>query len=366
MNFAVIEYTTKTGAIWKPTPERPNYLADPIKEIDPTSFACYTTALNGEHIPLLGLILGPVNTRSTFLKFVYKVIKKLTGSWPQWYSLDYLKKFDVLLVVHQISNAHEMTAFLKRLKKKYPDKRILGVPTQPFGILKEFWAKNSDGLAEMKRFMSFCDVFITVVEKTLADWQALTSTKTVYLPQPYPVHYGTTFFLPLAKKEKTIFVAGVTDRPNIRKGQEVAVAVQKKFPDYTIEVTDIPGLKLDTSALEGSRFVIRPFQEWREHLQYLNKVKLVINTDYTSTRGRVQVDCAAVGTVSIGADSDGQTDLFPQYTSAPETSVNDLVEQATMLLQNDSLYIEATTYATTELQKYGYAKSAERLLNTHA
>jgi len=362
MSFAVIEYTTKNGLVWVPTPERPNYLADPQKEIDPTSFACYTTALNGEHIPLRGLILGPVNKRTRIGKFIYRIIKKLTGSWPQWYSLEYLKPFEILLVVHQISNAHEMTAFLKRLKRKFPEKTIIGVPTQPFGILQDYWAKNPDGLEEMKSFMGECSVFVTVVKETEHAWQELTKTPTVYLPQPYPVDYAIQYFLPLEKKENIIFVAGVTERDNIRKGQSAAVALQKQFPEYEIHVTDTPGLTLDTSALSGSRFKVLPFQEWREHLQYLNKVKLVINTDYTLTRGRVQVDCAAVGTISIGANSDGQADLFPELKSSPETSVADITEMGERLLKNETLYRQYADAALQRLTYYNYERSRERLL----
>jgi len=362
MRFAVIEYTTKNGRIWKPTPERPNYLADPQKEIDPTSFACYTTALNGEHIPLVGMILGPVNKRTSLGKYVYRIIKKATGSWPQWYSLDYLKPFDILLVVHQLSNAHEITAFTKRLKQEYPAKIIIGVPTQPFGILKQEWDKNSETLSEIQRFMHECSVFVTVVKDTKAEWQSLTKTDVVYLPQPYPVDYAVKYFTPLEQKEKTIFVAGVTERDNIRKGQLVAVALQKQFPEYTIEVTDTPGLKLDTSSLTGSRFKIRPFQEWREHLQYLKKVKLVINTDYTLTRGRVQVDCAAVGTVSVGADSDGQIDLFPGLSSSPQSSIAELVAQGREVLKNDDLYRQYSKKAFERLPFYNYELSGQRLL----
>ena len=80
MNFAVIEYASKTGDIWRHQPGKPNYLEDPAKVIDPTSFGCYVSALEGEHIPLTKLI-GTSNLYN-------RVVKKLTGSWPQNNSLD--------------------------------------------------------------------------------------------------------------------------------------------------------------------------------------------------------------------------------------------------------------------------------------
>jgi hypothetical protein len=366
MKFAVIEYTTKTGQIWRPTPERPNYLCDPQKEIDPTSFACYTTALNGEHIPLTGLILenlsppyeGGVARRAGVVKKAYR---KLTGVWPQWHSLNYLKKFDTLLVVHQISNAHEILTFLRRLKKELPHIFVIGVPTQPFGVLQPHLNAHPDEKQIFRDYLNACDIFATVVKSTQSWYEALTQTPVVYLPQPYPYHYAKQFFKPRAQKEPIILVAGVTQRPDVIKGQKVAVALQQKFPHYEIVIPKVPELAYDDSALQGSRYRLLPFEQWREHLPTLAKTTLVINTDYTQTRGRVQTDCAAVGTPSLGADSDGQADLFPELLSHPDTPLNTLIKQAERLLQDEDYYQRLTHHATEHLKKYDYEDSATRL-----
>lgn len=354
MKFAVVEYKSKSGNIWKHSQDKPNYLCDPLTEIDATSFGCYVSALNGEHIPLTSLILN----KNIFIK---KAIKKLTGSWPQTYPLAYFKKFDVLMIVHQISDGHEITAFTKRLKKLYPDIFIIGVPTQPFGILKEYIRANSDWFKDFQEFMNTCDVFSTVVKSTKSEWKNMTDTRVEYLPQPYPVAYTSKFFKPYDQKEKILFVAGVTSRDNILMGHTVAKQIQKKLPDYVIHVTDIPDMDLDTTKLAGSDYKTQPFQAWREHLDYLNKVALVINTDFTQTRGRVQVDCAAVGTPSIGADSDGQADLFPQLLANRNTTENQLVEQAIKLLTDNTHYNKTVTIAAKRLQKYNYIETAKRI-----
>ncbi|MEX1112801.1 MAG: hypothetical protein WEC84_05050, partial [Candidatus Andersenbacteria bacterium] len=281
MKFAVIEYNSKTGKIWHHTPERPNYLCDPIREIDPTSFGCYVSALEGEHIPLLALV------KPTFYK---KVLKRLTGSWPGSYDLSYLKDFEALLVVYQISDGHEMVVFLRRLRREFPHITIIGVPTQPWGLLQQHWDKRLNAKQEIIDFMNACDVFLTIVKSTRDQWQAMSSTPVEYLPQPYPVRHAAKQFVPRESKDKIIFVAGVTDRPDIAKGQRVAKKLQQEFPDYVIHVTKIADAPLDTSELEGVRYEVMPFQLWQEHLAYLSKVMLVINTDYTQTRGRAQVD----------------------------------------------------------------------------
>ncbi|MBI1833814.1 MAG: hypothetical protein HYR90_03220 [Candidatus Andersenbacteria bacterium] len=356
MKFAVLEYTSKTGAVWRHTPERPNYLSDPQKELDPTSFGCYVSALEGEHIPLTFLI------KPTILKRVYK---KLTGSWPA-YDISYLKQFDTLMIVHQISNGHEITALTKRIKKEIPSIKILGVPTQPYGILKDYWTENLDWLKDFKGFIKACDIFVTIVKSTEKDWRALVpdhAQQVRYIPQPYPVEYAAQFFKPFREKKKIIFVAGLTNRDNITKGVEVAAQIQKQFPEYVIHIATLgePGSEPDVSALQHSVFEVIRFEPWRQHLEYLTQTSLVVNTDYTQTRGRVQVDCAAIGTPSIGANSDGQMDLFPALPASREQSVADLVAQGSRLLQDEVLYASVVDTARQRLQQYNYQRSAERI-----
>jgi hypothetical protein len=361
MKFAVIEYTSKTGTIWRHTPEHPNYLADPRTELDPTSFGCYVSALEGEHIPLAGFILGPVNQVSGPRQFYRKVVKKLTGKWPQTYSLEYLAQFDVLMIVHQITNGHEITAFTKRLKQVYPHLLIIGVPTHSYGILEDHWHQHPQWLQDFQQFMDTCDVFVTIVEDTKSDWQKLTTTPVVYLPQPYPVEYASQLYTKRADKKDILLVAGVTGRDNIKQGQLVAKQLQATFPNYVIQMTEIPGTQLDLHHLAGTRYELVPFTAWREHLQMLRQIKLVINTDYTFTRGRVQIDCAAVGTPSLGANSDGQRDFFPALAGTPTTPLAELVAIGTKLLTDESFYDDITTKAQQELSKYSYTEAAQRI-----
>lgn len=355
MKFAVIEYTSKSGDIWRHQPDHPNYLADPLHEIDPTSFGCYVSALAGEHIPLTKLI----NTGS----LPHRIYRKITGHWPQHYSLEYLKDFDALLIVHDMHREQEMVRFIKRLKGQYPHITRIGVPTQPFGILKDHWKQDQQAAGNISEFMAACHAFLTVVASTKDAWQSKSTQPVHYLPQPYPVEHASQGFKPRTRKQPIIFVAGVTDRDNITKGHTVAQQLLVKFPDYAIHVTDTPGYELTINSEHKVAPTIQPFRPWQDQLEYLSEVTLVINTDYTQTRGRVQVDCAAVGTPSIGADSDGQLDLFPDLPGARSDPVEQLVDQAAKLLQDDNFYQRVTTTARQRLDKYNYEHSAARLNN---
>ncbi len=352
MNFAVVEYSSKTKQIWRHSDARPNYVCDPIKEIDPTSFGCYVSALKGEHIPL-----------TYFMPGIYrKIMKRLTGSWPSSYDMSYFEKFDTLLVVYQLSDGHEMVNFLKKLRVTYPDITILGVPTQPYGILKDVWESAPEKKQEIIHFIQQCDIFLTIVESTKDAWQEVAGAVRVeYLPQPYPVEFASQKFKTRNNKRNVIYVAGVTDRKNIILGEVVAKKLQGKFPQYRIQMSAVEDMELDVSELKGAQYDIIPFTPWQEHLEMLSKAMLVINTDYTFTRGRVQVDCAAVGTPSIGANSDGQDDLFPKLTATDTTALEQLVLQGTQLLQDDSYYSEVVRTAQERLKKYNYAESKKRL-----
>ena len=349
MKFAVIEYDSKSGDIWRHTKQRPNYLADPKNEIDPTSFGCYVSAMSGEHIPLTSLI----NSRN----LAKRIYRKIIGYWPPNYSLGYLSSFDAILVVYDMYHAVELNTFIKRVAEQYPDIVRIGVPTQPFGILKDQWEIHSESKPQIQEFMKYSQRFITIVNETKKTWQKMTDTKVVYLPQPYPVDFVKKYFVKESKKDKVIFVAGVTERNNIMKGLQVAKEIQNRKPAYEIHVTD----KLDTDTIQESQVVRKPFLPWREHLQYLGTTSLVINTDYTQTRGRVQVDCAATGTPSIGANSDAQRDLYPDLPADKNTSVPTLVEQAISIIDDSENFQKIVTKAHEKLDGYNYENSADRI-----
>lgn len=361
MQFAVVEYTTKTGKVWRHTDTRPNYVCDPQKEIDPTSFGCYVSALKGEHVPLVGLITGPVINTPKVTVTYRKIYKRVTGSWP-WYPLDYLKRFDVILFVHQLSDAHELAKAVERLSRITPRPFIIGVPTQPYGILKDAFKRDKRAEKNFVRFMNACDVVISLVADT-EDWYgSMTPRPVEYLEQPYPVAFAQQHFKKRQQKNKTILVAGVTQRDNIKQGQEVAKRLQQRFPEYELLVPKVGDMEYDFTGLEGTRYRVLPFEPWQQHLETISKTMLVVNTDYTFTRGRVQVDCAAVGTPSIGANSDGQKDLFPDFMVKDCPSTDELVEQGSRLLSDPELYDKTITTASERLGRYDYEPSAERLI----
>ena len=357
MKFCCVEYTTKTRKVWVPSVEHPNYLGDPLLEIDPTSFGSYTTAFQGEHIPLTGVILGQLDG-NIFQPFFQRLRWSLFGRWGP-YSLRYFRKFDTILAVYDWKRGRELATFVQRLRHELPQIVVIGVPTQPFGALRETW-RDSKHLSPLIEFYDACHVILSVVRATVPYQQSMTRTPVVYIPQPYPVEYALQFWCPGPAKTQTLFVAGETARPDILAGHLAARAIQKQYPNLMIHVTATPGLAMNTKLLEGTRHEIMPFRLWRQHLPYLAQACLVVNTDTWWTRGRVQVDCAAVGTPSIGGPSDGQQELFPDLLVRDVEDFPTMIEYGLYLLGDLAFYQRVANRAKVRLRSYNFETTVKR------
>lgn len=360
MNFACIEYTTKTGKIWRHRPERPNYLCDPEKEIDPTSFGCYTSALNGAHIPLAGLIYGSLEAPPSALRRSRQdVARRLTGQFRP-YDLSFLKNLDVLLVIYQLSNDAEIVRFTERIRKELPNTLLVSCSSPPFGRLREHWKNHPETIARYQAFLDSTHVNMNVCRATVPYYRVLTTTPSLYLPQPYPVEYALEQTAGNRAAKPVIYVAGDTVRPDILTGHLIAKTLQQRHPELLIRVTKTPEFSLNTAFLREARFEIAPFRPWAEQLRELADVRLVINTDLWWTRGRVPVDCAAAGIPCVGTTSDGQTELWPDLAAADSTNVDQLIALAERTLTDEAFRASVIAKARRRLAQYAYGPTVER------
>lgn len=358
MKFACVEYTTKTRKVWVPSVDHPNYMANPLTEIDPTSFGSYTTAFQGQHVPLTGVILGSI-TGNSLQGLSQKLHWKLFGEFGD-YSLSYFKDFETILAVYDWRRGHEMAKFVKRLRKTYPHIIVVGVPTQPFGEIREQWRNGINNLQALRSFYDSCHAVLSIVRATVPYQQSLTTTPVVYIPQPYPVEYAQQQWREGSEKQQIIFVAGDTARPDVLAGHLAAKEIQKRHVDYMIHVTETPQTTLNTQLLDNALYETIPFREWREYLQYISGVKIAINMDTWWTRGRVQADCAAVGTPVIGGPSDGQQELFPDLLVRDVEDFQSAINLGSKLLGDNEFYNKISLKAKHRLQSYDFSKTVDR------
>lgn len=360
MRFACVEFTTKTGKIWRPTPERPNYLCDPIKEIDPTSFGCYTSALNGEHFPLTGLMYGSLEKPPSLLQRVRQDAARRSRGMFGPYDLSVLKRFDVLLVIYQLSNDDEIVRFVQRVREELPDITVVSSSSPSFGRLREEWKEDPERASRYQTFLNATHLNMNVCRATVPFYRLLTTTPSLYLPQPYPVEYALSQTQEISERRPIVYVAGDTVRPDILTGHLIAKTLQQRHPELLIRVTKTPEFPLNTAFLAGARFEVTPFQPWKEQLRLLASCRVVINTDLWWTRGRVPVDCAAAGVPCVGTTSDGQTELWPELTAPDSTNVDSLIALAERVLTDDTFRTTVVAKAQRRLAHYAYGPSVHR------
>lgn len=362
IHFACIEYSTKTGKIWRPTPEKPNYLCDPETEIDPTSFGCWTSALDGEHIPL-NFLRRHHDPRGLAYKLGRKkdlILEKINGK-SVYHNLSYLKKFNLILFLIHNFSMPQMADLIQRAKKINPEAIFLGSIVTPLGLLRETWKKEKE-FCTFKKFADACDIFINVNRAGQDYLESILHAQVLYFPQFYPFSFASQFFKKRDQKEKIILVAGETERLDNLAGQFSAIKIQKKYPEFLIQVVSYPGLNIAPLKMAEARFEIIPFLKWRENLKRLARVFMVINTDAIWTLGRLQADCAAVGTPSIGINANNQLEFFSKLSVPDIAGAKQIFTLAEKLILDEQFYQDIQQEASDKLSENDYQKSKEKLL----
>jgi len=321
MKFACVELYTKSGKIWDGAREKPNYLCDP-REIDNASFGCWTSALKGEHVPLLWFkfrkpmrklyhsLLAPRMSRFNYAG--YSLISRLFNrAFEDFHNLEYLSKFDVILVVVHDYSIRAMAKFVTAAKKLQKRPIILGA----FGVTLNFMRealKDQEKFKYFKIFIDNCEIFVNYYHEAISDYLKLyTNTPIVNFPQFYPYEFAKSFFVPRREKEKVIFVSGHTQRTDHVASLLIAKKIQERYPDFLIEVIGRP--KHNLEPLKESKFKVIPFSRlWVDYLRNTCKAYITIDMDNTWTLGRVVRDSAVVGTPCIGLNSGSQKILFPE------------------------------------------------------
>lgn len=365
MKFACIEYNTKSGGIWRPTPERPNYLCDHKREIDAASFGTWTSALNGEHIPLNWFVSGKnsYGTDDETLVF-YKAYgklkelkRKIFKNKIKFKNLDYLKKFDVILVCHHFYYSEAMLDFLLQAREVFKDILFIGGLPYNLGRVREFW-RDPVWYENFVTFFNNVDIF-AIVDYVAKDYYSLIVKKPIiYFPTFYPVEYAQKCFVNRVDKKKIIFIAGDTKRLDTVWGMHIAKKIQEKFPEYLIQVINTS--KINLEPLKGTKFELLSSVNWETYLKTISKSTIVINMDIWWTNGRVPSDCAAVGTPCIGVNANRQIELFPALTCEDISGTKKAIELGYRLLNDNSFYNEIQKIAFSRLEYYSYENSVQQ------
>jgi len=377
MKFACVELYTKSGKIWDGAREKPNYLCDPKTEIDNCSFGCWTSALGGEHIPLLWFKLRKLSNRihhnycaprmSRFHYGGYSMVSRLINkAFDKFHNLQYITKFDIVLIVVHDYSVREMAEFITNAKELRKKPIFLGALGNTLASFREA-LKNKDAFKYFKIFIDNCDVFVNWGHKAIGEYLKLyTKTPVVTFPMFYPFEFTKSFFEPWQNKKKIIFVAGHTQRTDHVSSLLVAKKIQEQYPNFLIKTIRRPGQNLDP--LKGARFEVVPFLDWINYLKHTSKTCIIIDMDNTWTSGRVANDAAAVGTPCIGLNSGNQGRIFPDLTCLDVIDTKKGVDLGIKLVKDRKFYEKVQKKAFENLKTCSYENSVKRfqnMLKTH-
>jgi len=265
----------------------------------------------------------------------------------------------VLVLVHSFSMPL-LADLLPRLKKINPKALYLGSIDSPLGKLREVW-KNSREFRAFKNFADQCDIFINVNRSAQKYLEYITKSNVVYFPQFYPYEFSQKFSKSRSQKENSILVGGDSSRTDNLAGQYAAIQIQKKYPEILIKIVQFPGLNIAPLKMANARFKIIPFVPWQEHLERLSRILLVINMDNIWTLGRLQADCAALGTPSVGLNANNQIEMFPDLATLDIQEIDKAVSLSERLINDRKFYQKVCEQAKNKVRESSYQNSKQRL-----
>jgi len=364
IKFCSIEHTTKST--WKYQKGRPNYLCNSNKEIDPTSFGCWTSAFKGEHLSLEFLRFGH-NYRNNLFNKIHIAREKITGS-KIYKNIDYIKQFNVILVLLHKFSLSDMADFLSILREANNNAIILGSLAHCPGLIRKE-IQNKKSFKEFLQCLKKLDLFINVYPETQEYFEILAENLTFKLKEKiipflqfFPINFVKKFKQSYEKKEKIIHLAGPTDREDNLANQYIAIALQKKFPEFLITINQWENLNIEPLKLARARYKILPQMKWQDYLKELSRSFMVINLDNIWTLGRVVSDCAGVGTPCIGINATNQFRMFPKLRIDDIAGLKKAIELGERLIQEKVFYQETVDYAKEKIEKHGYKKRKRALL----
>ncbi len=370
MKFACVELYTKSGKIWDGAGGKPNYLCNPKNEIDNSSFGCWTSAMQGEHVPLSWFKLRKIPSKiyhsqlaprmSRFNYAGYSLFSRMANkAFEDFHNLEYLSKFDVVLVdIHEYS-IQAMAKFIVSAKKMQKRPIFLGVFGVTFNIIREA-LKDPETFSYFKTFIDNCDVFLNWGNEAISEYlKFYTDTPVVNFPMFYPYEFTKRFFRPYQEKEKIIFISGHTQRTDHVLSLLIAKKIQAKYPDFFIETIGRPGQNLET--LKGARYGVVPFLNWTNYLDHTGKTYMIIDMDNTWTSGRTVNDAAAVGTPCIGINSGNQGRLFPDLACLDVIDTKRAFSLGCRLIEDRQFYESMQSKATKKLEESSYENSVKSL-----
>lgn len=320
MKFACIECGGKVDGIIVASQEHYN------AKITLNGWYSWTAELNGEHMSL--------DLFTFFSGRFERIYRKFSNGKCFFKNIQYLSKFDVLLVVFRDYSQVESLQFINEVKKQ-TNCIIVGARSQPFGRFRDIWQKDNESFKTYLDILNNCDLYIEVNEQALVYHKKLTKTPIMYMPSFYPYEIMKRPFID-SEKKRTLLITGDSSRPDYIASFIIAKGIQEKCPVLKILVPYAKGK--DLSLLRDCNYEVIPHVSLNTFIKTLGEAFLVINWDSWWTLGRMPADAAAVGTPCLGVNADLQTKLYPHLSFNDVSDIDVAINAAARLFRDKEFY----------------------------
>jgi len=236
----------------------------------------------------------------------------------------------IFLVCENESNPK---SFVNRIREKYKNAIVMGATKETIPHL------SSSSVTSIKDFLNQCDKVVTHYNEEMCNNLSNRLNMKVYsLPFPYKIDQIRDKFK-IGNKEK-LLLAGTASWDKDRGYDECL-----KFTKYL-------GNKYGYEVVEN-----KDDKTWKEWLQLINKVSVVVNMDKQHRFGQVTIESLILGTNHIGGISD------TSLSFTPELSTNDPTKLENHFIKIINGGVDGDRFYSKLIERHGFDNVNNKLID---
>lgn len=277
------------------------------------------------------------------------------GNQQSWETLN---QYDVIMV-NQNTTMYELTW---KIKEHCPVPFLVGVAD---GCARDMAKFNSEVLCSMIRASRACDMYGSLVDWAVNNYQLITSVPVRWIGVPfYPSFFGAHKIATEQKNCRWPVIGLQNSLCNTRNGLlSLLVAGSIKTGKILLPYRT-PGWDEAINLLGLNNVELFPYSDWQVFMERYSQAYFCVHLDTLYTWGRFPLDMAAMGIPVIGTDRN-QTNkvLWPELTIDPVKEIFRAQQLACRLVNDKEFYTKQIESGTAGLAEFTPTATKKRLLD---
>lgn len=278
----------------------------------------------------------------------------ISGNQQTW---DSLNGYDVILV-NQNTSMYELTW---KIKEHCPSPFLIAIAN---GCARDMAKFNSQALYAMVQAAQACDMYGTLIDWTIPNYELITTTPVRWIGLPFYPEFFEPHKIEPSKKDSSQPIIGLQNSLcNMRNGLISLLIAGSIKPAKILLPYLEAGWEDVGNRLRIDNIDLSPASDWPEFLHRYRQAYFCVHLDTLYTFGRFPLDMAALGIPVIGSNRN-QTNkvLWPQLTIDPVKDIAHAKELARRLIDDKDFYTQQILSGTAGLAQFSPAITKERLL----